>query len=189
MKHAEQAPASLTEDQVSAWRTFYMGQLAERRKAMGLSQQDLAARAGVTRMTVQRAETESNVSFDTFLQLAAALNLVPALTAGPGEENALREQAYVPPQNMVHRGTQHLRTRHNLDFSDRKREKALADAWEKANEHKSTGLEPLMHTLAPGATQPMATAAATAIQWLGSDIGFDFLKKALQKAGYDVIKK
>ena len=37
-------------------------------------------------------------------------------------------------------------------------------------------------------SQAEATAAATAVQWLGSPVGFSWLKDTLQKAGYEVIE-
>jgi hypothetical protein len=40
-----------------------------------------------------------------------------------------------------------------------------------------------------GLTQAEATAAATAIQWLGSPVGFGWLEDALAAAGYDVVER
>lgn len=158
-----------------------LGRLAVTRGTLGLSQAELANRVGLSRMTVQRCEAEgADTNFSTFVVLALALNLTPELLAS----NAA---GHVPKsENIVHRGTAHNRTRYDLDFRDRQRERALARAWEAANRHDD-GFAPILQTLVPNHSQEQATAAATVVQWLGSEVGFAFLMQALKKAGYAVI--
>ncbi len=158
-------------------------QLEATRKALGLTQAELAERIGVARMTVQRAEDieESGPGLETFLLLALAMNLHPLLKA---EENG----EYPPlPQDLIHRGLSHARTRHDLQWRDRQREAAFATLWEEENEHQPVGVQAPVPSLIPGITQPQATAAATVIQWLGSGVGFDFLTRALKAAGYSIV--
>lgn len=164
-----------------------LGRMALQREQLGLSQGELAIRAGVSRMTVQRAEVENgNVSLDSFCQLAVALGMTPTLMA-PGES----VQGDGDPRSavttvMVHRGLHHNRTQRANDSRDRNRELSLANSWEKANAEGSC-FTPTLQALLPGYTQDQATAAASVMQWLGSDVGFDFLTRALGVAGYDVV--
>lgn len=76
-------------------------------------------------------------------------------------------------------------------------EAALAAAWERRNRADSFNNLTTLDWLAHGdgsqclvrATQQEATLAATVIQWLGSPVGFSFLREALSAAGYEVAKK
>jgi len=165
-------------------RASLLGQVAERRKALGLTQGELSERTGASRMTVQRAEAEgADTQLSTFLELSLALGFTPQLGAG-GTDTV--EQA---PEDIVHRGFNHNRTKHDLDWRDRQREAALAKSWEAVNEHRVHGLSPILATLVPGHTQAQASAAATIVQWMGTEVGFDFLTRALQQAGYEVVDK
>lgn len=74
-------------------------------------------------------------------------------------------------------------------------EKAFADAWE--HENRTNGgnlLEALIsrhrepdQLFAHQVTRPERYVAATAIQWLGSNIGFCFLLTCLAKCGYNIV--
>ena len=159
-----------------------LGQLAQQRQDLGLSQQELAERIGRNRMTVQRAEAAgAGVTLSTFVEMALGLGLTPRL-ATEAEAGSVQPLS----RDIVHRGLHHERTRHDRDWRDRQRERALAQAWEAVNVHQDVGLAPILDTLVPGATQEQATAAATVLQWLGSDVGFDFLVRTLGNAGYAV---
>lgn len=169
-----------------------LAQLSDMRKLLGLTQHELAARSGLTRMTVQRAEGEGgNVSLGSFLDMSLALGLTPRLLQ-PGESVSRLEHADAVdphPAHLVHRGYHHNRTKYDLDWDDRRREAALAQSWEAINKHTEVGLSPVMQHLVPGHTQAQASAVATAIQWLGSEVGFDFLSRALDRAGYEIRPK
>lgn len=157
-------------------------QLVARRKELGLNQDQLAQKASLNRMTVGRVESsESNPKIENFVRLALALNLTPNLS------NAA--SGVVHPQDIVHRGLAHSRTVANVDGKDREREAALAAAWQDTNHWQHFGVQSLLPALIPGHTQEQATAAATVIQWLGSQVGFDFLQEALSVAGYDIVAR
>lgn len=159
-----------------------LNELELARKTQGLTQAELAQRIGVNRMTVARAEAEdADPLLSTFLAMALAL----------GREVRVAGDATVAPlpRDLVHRGLSHNRTQHHTDWRDRQREKALAQSWEAVNRDEGVGLSPILASLVPGCTQEQATACATVIQWLGSDVGFDFLQRALDRAGYSLIDK
>ena len=161
-----------------------LSELATARQALGLSQAELAQRVGVSRMTVQRAEAENaDINLSTFLALAQGLGLHFHLAPAP--------DASVEAHPPVHRGLHHNRTRGRSQGRDQDREAALAKAWEAANARNPVGLAPVMDSLVPGYSQAQASASATAVQWLGSMVGFDFLTRALGNAGYEIkdIKK
>lgn len=158
-----------------------MSKLIEQRKALGLSQAELAERVGVNRMTVVRAEGEgADPQLSNFIAMALALGLVPSLPAPSEMWNAPL------PRDLVHRGYAHVRTKHDLQYSDRRREAALAKSWEAANVDLTYGVSPTLPALVPNCTQDQASACATVIQWLGSEGGFDFLTRALGAAGYAI---
>jgi transcriptional regulator with XRE-family HTH domain len=172
--------------QASLVRASLLGQIAERRKSLGLTQGEVSERTGSSRMTVQRAEAEgADTQLSTFVQMSLALGITPSL-AGAGNSDGNVEQA---PEDIVHRGYHYVRTLHDLDWRDRQREAALAKSWEAVNEHRVHGLSPILPTLVPGHTQAQASAVATIVQWLGTEVGFDFLTRALDQAGYDVVDK
>ena len=51
----------------------------------------------------------------------------------------------------------------------------------------SPGPVPVLPVLLPGCTQEQATACATVMQWLGTDVGFQFLRQTLAQAGYSIV--
>ncbi len=164
----------------SLHRANLLGALRAARESQGLTQDELAQRADVARMTVQRAEAEgADASLSTFLELTEALNLQVHL----GEPEA---EVTPHPRDLIHRGLAYNRTKHDLEWRDRQREAALAKSWEAANEHRDFGLSAILPTMIPGVTQAQATAVATAMQWLGSEVGFEFLTRALEHAGYAI---
>lgn len=172
--------------QASLVRSSLLGQVTEQRKTLGLTQGELGVRAGTSRMTVQRAEAEgADLQLSTFVELALALGLTPQL-AGAGQLDTELEQV---PQDIVHRGYHHNRTKHDLNWRDRQREAALSKAWEAVNDHTTLGRSPIMPTLLPGHTQAQASAVATIVQWLGTEVGFEFLSSALGQAGYAIVEK
>ncbi|WP_157103374.1 helix-turn-helix domain-containing protein, partial [Variovorax sp. WDL1] len=128
-----------------------LSQLANARTAMGLTQAELASRAGVSRMTIQRTEAEdADTSLSTFVLLALALNHTPRLVAKSDDDD---KDQYTPlPAGIVHRGYAFNRTKSDLEYRDRQREAALAQEWEAANQDR-LGLPPLMQTLVPNHTQ------------------------------------
>lgn len=165
-----------------------LGTLATARAQLGLSQGEVAERIGRARMTVQRSEAEgAGATLTTFCELALALGLTPRLVAATGQGDP--HVADVAPQDIVHRGLHHNRTQHDLQWRDRQREAAFARFWESVNEHRDVGLSPVMRHLVPDHTQAQASAVATAIQWLGSEVGFDFLTRALESAGYELVDR
>lgn len=88
---------------------------------------------------------------------------------------------------LIHQGFAHSRTKLVQNFRDTTREKALADAWEAENPVPGGfGHQPILNALVPDCTQRDAQVAATVVQWLGSDVGFNFLQEALGKAGYEI---
>ncbi len=174
-------PARLHED-AEILASDLINKLIDTRKGLGLTQAELAERIELARMTVQRTETkEGGLKLKTFLLLALAMNLSPELNQAGTAASAPRVE------DLVHRGKAHNRTRHDLQWRDREREAALAAAWEKINEYQPVGATPLLAALLDDPTQPEASAAATVIQWLGSEVGFGFLTEALASAGYSII--
>ena len=164
--------------------TALLGQIARQQEALGLTNAELAQRAGVNRMTIQRArEDHTTPRVPNFIAMALAVGLTPTLVAS-GKEAVSQHEA-----SMVHRGLHFNRTKRDPDWRDTQREKALAKAWEAWNEYKNVGSSPVMRNLVPNYDQTQASAVATAVQWLGSDVGFDFLKQALDAAGYDVVDR
>lgn len=161
-----------------------LSKLIEGRKALGLSQSDLAERIGKGRHTVLRAESEAaDPQLSTFISMALALGLMPALAAPDAEWSA------PPTSDLVHRGYAHVRTKHDLDWSDRRREAALSKSWEAANVDQTYGVSPVLPALVPNCTQEQASACATVVQWMGTDVGFEFLSRTLALAGYAIIEK
>lgn len=85
-------------------------------------------------------------------------------------------------------------------LKDNRIEQVLSRAWEQENNppaYMNGGhgiLELLVASKGDGRptrdiTQEEATAAASAIQWLGSPVGFGWLTETLAKAGHEVVKK
>ncbi len=169
-------------------RANLLAELTRQRQSLGLTKLDLAQRIGRNRATVFRAEGlegEASVGLTTFCELAVGMGLTPMLVADDGQGHP--DVMQVAPGDIVHRGRSHNRTRHDLQWRDRQREAALARAWEAENDLSTLPADSLMAALLPNHTQAEATAAATAIQWLGTDFGLVFLTKALEQAGYVVL--
>jgi hypothetical protein len=103
-------------------------------------------------------------------------------------------------ENLVHRGANQHRLKVVPEYKAESRELAFATSWEEMNNEEYGG-NTLAYLLAenPNETsvwamkmkspynQAAATAAATAIQWLGTSVGFNFLCKALSQAGCKVV--
>lgn len=152
-------------------------------EVLGLTDVEVAARSQLSRMTVQRLKDEdSNPRLDSLIALSAAVGLNVELI------KTAQLERYTDERTVIHRGLSRHRLKGNLAESDVKRELAFANAWEAANESR-TCLPSLMHSLVPGHTQEQATAAATAVQWLGTSLGFDFLSEMLDSAGYEISEK
>lgn len=91
---------------------------------------------------------------------------------------------------ISHRGKWHDRTR----YEQNQLEKALAEAWEKENQPRGyDGVSTILMCMEPNSASAggfaQATAMATAIQWLGSNVGFCFLTGVLERNGYEVRRK
>jgi predicted DNA-binding mobile mystery protein A len=88
-----------------------VGWVREIRTALGLSQSQLAARAGVSRATVQqmeRAEAERRVTLGSLDKLAAAMGCRVALAIVPREgnlEDVRRRQATAKAEAILHEKT------------------------------------------------------------------------------------
>lgn len=161
-----------------------MGNIARQQEALGLNNTELAERAAVNRATVQRArEVGASPRLSNMIAMALAVGLTPVLVS-KGETAVQLHEA-----SRVHRGLHHNRLNRDADGKDVQRETALAKAWEKWNAFQTLGPVPVMNSLIPNYDQAQASAAASAIQWLGSDVGFEFLKQALDAAGYDVVER
>lgn len=94
------------------------------------------------------------------------------------------------PSKLIHKGFSYSRTQMVQNFRDTTREKALAEKWEIDNPAPGQfGIQPILNALVPDCTQRDAQVAATVIQWLGSEVGFNFLKEALGSVGYDITER
>jgi transcriptional regulator with XRE-family HTH domain len=153
-----------------------LGALRTRRKQLGISQRDLADRIAVRRSTVLKGEVHrGNISLSYLVRWVRALNLTATL-------NATNDEL---PDGLVHRSLLVYRGRY--DLREEQRECALAESWEYANQQHSMGLGAILPTLVPDITPSQARVAATVVQWLGSDVGFDFLRRTLAIAGYAIV--
>lgn len=160
------------------------GEIARQQEALGMSNAELAERIGVNRATVQRVRGENAApTFANIVAMALAVGLTPVLRQSG--EGAVRPHEAA----LVHRGLYHNRTRRKDGGDDTKREKVLAQTWEAWNEYVDVGQSPIMQSLIPGYEQSDASAAATVIQWLGTNVGFDFLQQAMNAAGYDIVER
>jgi len=63
------------------------------------------------------------------------------------------------------------------------REQAFASAWADINQaiEEYVSIEPLTNTLIPNATERDKIIAATIIQWLGSNVGMEFICRVLSQ--------
>lgn len=90
---------------------------------------------------------------------------------------------------LVHKGIDHSRLATPGNFKDTQRERALAAAWQASNKPRvGQGSEPILTQLFKDPTQRDAEVAATIVQWMGSQIGFLFLKEALADAGLEIVE-
>jgi transcriptional regulator with XRE-family HTH domain len=152
------------------------GALRTRRKQLGISQMELADRIDVRRQTVLEGELHrANISLSVLVRWVRALNLTATLNSTDDEL----------PNGHVHCSLWVNRRRY--DLREEQRECALAESWEHANQRHSMGLGAILPTLVPGITPSQASVAATVIQWLGSELGFDFLRRTLAIAGYAIV--
>lgn len=99
-------------------------------------------------------------------------------------------------KKVTHRSNHYYRTK--IKDAIGRREKIFARAWEKENQLIQrftfggicSKLDELMvqnNCLIP-VSQEAATAAATVVQWLGTNIGFTFLETTLREAGYNIVQ-
>lgn len=78
------------------------------------------------------------------------------------------------------------------------KEKAFAETWKKENKiesHVNQGQGTLQNLMFDRNNEPCyyitkndRVIVATVIQWLGTNIGFNFLERALKKCGYKIVK-
>jgi len=158
-----------------------LGMISRQQEALGLNNTEFGERAGLNRLTIQRSRVEdADPKLSTVIAMAVCVGLTPTFLQS-GEGACQQHEAAV-----VHRGLSYNRLNRDPDWRDVQRETALAKGWEAANEYVDVGLMPILQSLLPNYTQVQASAAATVIQWLGSDVGFMFLEKALANAGYSI---
>lgn len=161
-----------------AMQAALLGQISAARKAQKLTQAQVSERTGRTRMTIQRAESDlAGVGLATFVEMALVLGLVPVLRAPEGDAQALQ-----------HKGVRHHHVAMDGAPTGMSLEAAFAKGWESVNAEAQLGFAPILSTLIPSATQEQATAAATALQWLGTDVGLGFLRNVVAAAGYRLEK-
>lgn len=166
--------AAITQD-----RDELMTSLAERRKQMGVSQTALAEKLGLSRMSVARAERlGTDLQLSTFLGMAKGLGMEVRLK--PPKEQKVGADKKSAHKGLAHNriATEDLRKRNPLEAQ-------FSKSWMAANDH-SPQLPGVLHQLVPGFHARDAEVAATVVQWLGSEVGFAFLRQALAEAGYAV---
>lgn len=163
---------------VPALQAPFLSQLRERRRALAVSQQELAEVTGISRVSVTRAEQPgADVQLSTFLALAQHLGLEVKLQPIAGT---------LGHKPLVHRGLAYSRVASASAARLNPLEAELAAEWERVNE-PNPNIPPLFPALVPQGGQPEAEVAATIVQWLGSQVGLEFLRKALGQAGYTVV--
>lgn len=156
-----------------------LGALRKARESASFTQEQLAQLAGLSRMTVARAEApDADVQLSTFLQLAGALGFHATLTPPKADVSGA-------PRAVTHRGVAYNRVT-GAAAQRNPQEASLAKAWEAVNA-PNPHLTPMLESLMPGHTQEQATAAATVIQWMGSEVGMDFLQRALAQCGWQLV--
>lgn len=116
-------------------------------------------------------------------------------------------QWVLEPSSVVHEGAEHDRTAHVHD-GWLNREKIFSDKWKSTNHPPSflnRGMGTLLwlvcsrpsksdtffapsHEIYRHLTQPEATAAASAIQWLGSNCGWCWLEDCIRACGFDIVR-
>jgi len=169
---------SADSSQVAASRASLLAALRERRQKLGVSQATLADEVGLSRMSVARAEQAgADLQLSSFLAMAAGLGYEVHLRPQPGA-------ALTTP--MVHRGVAHSRVATAQLARLNPLEAALARRWEEVNE-PNPHLGVMLEALTPGYVQQDATVAATVVQWLGSQVGLEFLRSSLSEGGYELV--
>lgn len=129
-------------------------------------------------MSVARAEApDADLQLSTLEQLAASLGLGVSLQPQGTVEAPT-------PSRVVHRGAAYNRVQ-GAAAERNPREVAFAKAWEEVNQ-PSDHLTPMLDALLGSPTPAQAMAAATVVQWFGSEVGFDFLNRVLEKAGLEI---
>lgn len=75
-------------------------------------------------------------------------------------------------------------------FNDNPHEEIFAEEWEKLAKNDLLGYILSVDNRKDGVeSQRDATVAATVIQWLGSPVGWSFLRETVEKCGYDLVRK
>lgn len=79
---------------------------------------------------------------------------------------------------------------HPYRLRDNPREQEFAEAWHDENKHGHT-LEYILSVdnRRIDASDHDSMVAATIIQWLGTNVGFYFLRRVLDKCGYEIKQK
>lgn len=106
-------------------------------------------------------------------------------------------------KNQGHKNLSYMHQRCRIEQSDR--EKAFSRLWRNDNKKKSWlnsgfgilqdlffytyNIDRFKHYPLLIITNRDRVIAATVIQWLGSNVGFSFLQKALNMCGYKIVKK
>jgi len=88
----------------------------------------------------------------------------------------------VGKEKISHRGF----FRERLKYRDSDLERAFADNWERACKEYFRLENILDHKGSPKITQRDATIIATVIQWLGTNVGFNFVVSNFLECGYTV---
>lgn len=173
----------LCETEIGEMTSDLMTQVKHAQERLGLTDVEVAARTGLNRMTIQRAKKDGgDPQLSSFVAIASAVGLTTSLV----DSDQLND--YPSEATQVHRSFAYNRLSRDPKWRDTKRETAFARAWEAVNEHATVGRSPVLGHLVPNHTQAQASAAATVIQWLGSDVGFEFMSQALEAAGYAVVE-
>lgn len=97
----------------------------------------------------------------------------------------------MPRTRLRHRPIQRYVDRQDRDHEQSRRETALAREWERVNQQGSSEiLEALFEPseLRAPLDDHDAMFAATLIQWLGTNVGYAFLYRAMEAAGYTILR-
>lgn len=106
-----------------------------------------------------------------------------------------------PSDKLVHRGLWANRLVEDSEFVSTRREIAFAAEWTEENRHigNEGTLVTILSVQNPNEflgnyhqaviNQNTATVAATIIQWLGTNCGWCFLERAIERAGFTLVRK
>lgn len=156
-------------------RALLLGRLAGERERLGLTQAEIAQRTGLSRMTIQRLESNgADAQLSSFIAYACAVGLGPELREAPDLNEALG-------QALSHHSAGLSLAEEAQPWRSRGRIAAFDQAWRLLNAHQRTASR-----LIPGLSQPQATAMATVVAWLGTDQGVEFLREVLTSQGHEV---